>query len=169
MNVFDIVILALLLFGLVKGVIKGFFVEIAAVLALALGVFGAIHFSYFVGDFLKNYVSWDEKHIALAAFAGTFVLIVIAISFLGKMLTKLASFAALGIVNRVLGAVFGTLKISIILSVVFVFFGRINNTIPFVKKQVLENSVLYDPVKSIIPTIFPFIKEKIEEKEMDLL
>lgn len=169
MNVFDIVILALLLFGLIKGFIKGFFVEIAAVLALTLGVFGAIHFSYFMGDFLKSYVSWDEKYIALSAFAGTFIMIVIAISLLGKMLTKLASFAALGTINRILGAIFGALKVGVILSVVFVFFGRINNTIPFVKKQILENSVLYAPVKSIIPAIFPFIKEKIEEKEMDLL
>jgi membrane protein required for colicin V production len=168
MNVFDIVIAALLLFGLIKGLIKGFFVEVAAVLALILGVFGAIHFSYFVGDFLKNSVSWDEKYISLAAFAGTFILIVIAMSFLGKLLTKLASLAALGIINRILGGAFGTLKTGIILSVVFVFFGKINSTIPFVKKEILENSVLYKPVKNIVPLLFPSIIRNIEEKEVDI-
>lgn len=168
MNVFDIVIAALLLFGLIKGLVKGFFVEVASVLALILGVFGAIHFSYFVGNFLKNSVSWDEKYISLAAFAGTFILIVIAMSFLGKLLTKLANLAALGIVNRILGGAFGALKTGIILSVVFVFFGKINSTIPFVKKEVLENSVLYKPVKSVVPLIFPSIIKNIEEKEVDI-
>ena len=169
MNVFDIIIAALLLFGLIKGLIKGFFVEVASISALILGVFGAIHFSYFVGDFLKDTVSWDEKYITLTAFAGTFILIVIAISFIGKILTKIASFAALGIINRILGAAFGLLKIGIILSVVFVFFGKVNNTIPFVKKEVLEESILYQPIKNLVPLVFPSILKKIEDKEVDIL
>ena len=52
MNIFDIVIAALLIFGFVRGVMKGLFVEVASLVALIAGVYGAIHFSYFIGDFL---------------------------------------------------------------------------------------------------------------------
>jgi len=76
---------------------------------------------------------------------------------LGKFLTKLADLAALGTVNKVLGGVFGLLKIGLILSVIFIFFHRMNSTITFVDKETLEESILYKPVKSIAPTIFPSI------------
>ena len=122
MNIFDIIIAALLIFGFVRGIMKGLFVEVASLVALIGGVYGAIHFSYFLGDFLKEYVSWSEEYISLAAFAGTFIIIIIIIALLGKVLTKLADFAALGILNKILGGVFGVLKIGLILSVIFIFF-----------------------------------------------
>lgn len=164
MNTFDIIIAALLLFGFVRGLMKGLFVEIASLVAMIAGVYGAIHFSYFIGDWLKNSVSWDEKYISLTAFAGTFVVIIIVIALLGKVLTKIADFASLGILNKILGGVFGALKIGLILSVIFIFFGKMNDTIPFVKQESLNESILYHPVKKIAPTIFPsIIKDGSEE------
>lgn len=166
MNIFDIIIAALLLFGFVRGLMKGLFVEVASLVALIAGVYGAIHFSYFIGDFLKQSVSWSEEYITLAAFAATFVIIIIIISLLGKLFTKLADFASLGIINKILGGVFGALKIGLILSVIFIFFGKMNNTIPFIEKEKLEESILYEPVKKIAPMLFPsIIKDDKEEKE----
>jgi membrane protein required for colicin V production len=150
MNIFDIIIAALLLFGFFRGFLKGLFVEIASLVALIGGVYGAIHFSYFIGDFLNESVSWTEEYISLAAFAGTFIVIIIVISLLGKALTKFADFVSLGVMNKILGAVFGALKIGLILSVVFIFFSKMNDTIPFIKKETLESSILYNPVKKLL-------------------
>jgi len=163
MNIFDIVIAALLIFGFVRGVMKGLFVEVASLAALIGGVYGAIHFSYFIGDFLKEAVSWDQEYVSLAAFAGTFITIIVTIALLGKMLTKLADFAALGVINNILGGVFGAIKIGLILSVIFIFFGKMNDTIPFVKKETLDESILYAHVKKIAPTIFPSIIKNEDE------
>ena len=165
MNTFDIIVTALLLFGFVRGLMKGLFVEVASLVALVAGVYGAIHFSYFIGDWLKDSVNWEEKYISLAAFAGTFVVIIIVISLLGKILTKIADFASLGILNKILGGVFGALKIGLILSVIFIFFGKMNDTIPFVKQKSLDESILYKPVKKIAPTIFPSIIKSGEEED----
>ncbi|WP_299059054.1 CvpA family protein [uncultured Polaribacter sp.] len=164
MNTFDIVIAALLIFGFVRGLMKGLFVEVASLVALIGGVYGAIKFSYFIGDYLKESVSWSEEYISLAAFAITFVIIIITIALIGKTLTKLADFASLGIINKILGGVFGALKIGLILSVVFIFFGKMNDTIPFIEKETLKKSILYSPVKKIAPTIFPSI---IKDDEID--
>ncbi|MBE7633235.1 CvpA family protein [Tenacibaculum finnmarkense genomovar finnmarkense] len=157
MNIFDIIIAVLLIFGFVRGILKGLFVEVASLVALIAGVYGAMHFSYFISDWLASSVSWDEKYISLTAFAGTFIVIIIVISLLGKVLTKVADFASLGILNKILGGVFGALKIGLILSVAFIFFGKMNDTIPFVTKENLAESILYSPVKKIAPMIFPSI------------
>ncbi len=169
MNIFDIVITVFLLFGFVRGLMKGLFIEVASLVALIGGVWGAIHFSYFVGDFLEESVSWSEKQISLAAFAITFILIIIVVIMVGKFLTKLADLAALGLVNKALGGVFGLLKIGLILSIVFIFFHRMNSTITFVDEETLEESVLYETVKSFAPTIFPSIIKEDGETNDDVI
>jgi len=168
MNVFDIVIAALLIFAFVRGFMKGLFVEVASLIALVGGIYGAIHFSYFAGDMLKERVDWSENYISLTAFAITFIAIVVAVSLLGKVFTKMADFAALGLVNKILGGVFALLKSVVILSVIFVFFTRANKTIPFVSDETLSASILYEPVRSLVPSIFPSIIREIESKEIDL-
>lgn len=155
MSIIDIVLGALLLFGLIRGGIKGLFVEIASLLALVLGVYGAIHFSSFAADFLQSKVDWNEKTLNIIAFAITFVIIVLTISLAGKALTKLADFAALGVLNKLLGGVFGALKIGLILSVLLMVLNKLNKTLPFIETQDLEESILYEPVKSLAPMVFP--------------
>ncbi len=163
MSIIDIVLGALLLFGLIRGAMKGLFVEVASLVALVLGVYGAIHFSGFAAEFLESKVDWAEKTINIVAFAITFVIIVLAISLAGKALTKLADFAALGIINKLAGGVFGALKIGLILSVLLIVFNKLNNTLPFMEQEDLDESILYKPVKSLAPMIFPnLIKSETE-------
>ena len=167
MSIIDIVLGALLLFGLIRGGMKGLFVEIASLLALVLGVNGAIHFSSFAADFLQSKVDWNEKTLNIIAFAITFVIIVLTISLAGKALTKLADFAALGILNKLLGGVFGALKIGLILSVLLMVFNKLNKTLPFIEAQDLEESILYEPVKSLAPMVFPnLIKSNDEQNDV---
>jgi len=168
MNIFDIVIAVILIVAFIRGFMKGFFVEIASLIALIGGIYGAIHFSYFAANILKKYVAWSENYIVLTAFAVTFIAIVIAVSSLGKVFTKMADFVALGFINKILGGVFALLKSVVILSVIFVFFARVNSTIPFVEKQTLDASILYAPVKEIVPTIFPAIIKEIDKKKNEL-
>jgi len=167
MAIIDIVLGALLLFGLVRGFIKGLFVEVASLVSLVAGVYGAIHFSYFMAEFLQSRTEWSEKTINITAFAITFVLIIIIISLAGKAFTKLADFASLGILNKLLGGVFGALKIGLILSVLLIVFNKMNNTITFVNEADIEDSILYEPVKSIAPLIFPNIIKADENSVLD--
>jgi len=157
MGVIDIVLGALILFGLIRGFMKGLFVEVASLVALIAGVYGAIHFSNFAAEFLQTKTEWNEKTINITAFAITFIVIVLAIGLAGKALTKLADFAALGIINKLFGGVFGALKIALILSVILNIFDKMNDTITFIDKENMEDSLLYKPVKSLVPIIFPSI------------
>ena len=142
MTVIDIVLGGLILFGLIRGFMKGLFVEIASLAALILGVYGAIHFSDFVAEYFESKVDWNESTINITAFVVTFVIIVFVISLAGKALTKLADFAAMGMLNKLLGGLFGALKIGLILSVILVVLTKMNRTIPFVDEETIEDSVL---------------------------
>lgn len=170
MEVIDIVIAVILLYGFVKGLIKGLFVEVASLVALIAGIYGAIHFSFYAKDLLSAQVTWEPKYISLTAFAITFVGIVIVISLAGKLLTKIANLAALGLINKILGGVFGCLKLALILSVLLSWFERINVMIPFVGEDEIEKSILYKPTRDLTEIIFPVLLDKLDdfdEKEND--
>ncbi len=164
MNIFDIIIAALLLFGFIRGFLRGLFVEVASLVALIAGIYGAIHFSDFVGNFLASRVSWEERCIAIISFAITFVIIVITIALIGKLFTKIADFASLGILNKITGGIFGTLKFGLILSVVLLVFSKLNNTFSFVSNEQQKDAILYEPIKNLAPAIFPDFLKIVEEK-----
>jgi membrane protein required for colicin V production len=155
MNTFDIVIGIVLIFGIVQGFIRGLFVEVTTIAGLVLGIFGAMHFSFFLRDFLASSVTWDDSMIQLVAFAGTFLIILLALVFLGKAMTKIAETLALGFFNKIVGAIFGLLKYALILSVLLLVYDQFSDALKFVDKKKAQNSVLYEPVKDLAPSIFP--------------
>ncbi|WP_299776744.1 CvpA family protein [uncultured Formosa sp.] len=169
MTLLDIILAIILLFGLVRGFINGLFVEIASLLALIVGIYGAINFSAYTSTLFEDKVDWDENYIKIVAFAATFIVIVLVIGLAGKAFTKLADFAFLGIVNKFLGGIFGMLKLGLIASIALNIFGNLNDTIPFMSQKDIDESMLYEPVMAISTKLYPAIKEKVDEKKKDLL
>ncbi len=166
MNTIDIIFGIILILGIIQGLRKGLFVELASLVGLIAGIYGAIHFSYYVGDWLFDKTAWSEQVIKLTAFAITFVIIVVVISLAGKLLTKVASFAMLGIVNKIAGAVFSVLKYAFLLSVVLMFIDAADRQISFIGEENKESSLLYPIIKPLAPALLPSILEKAKEKDI---
>ncbi len=163
MNLVDVVIVIILILGFVRGAMRGLIVELASLVALIAGIYGAIHFSYFAIDFLGEKLSWDEEYIKIAGFALTFLLIVLLILLIGKLLTKLAGMIALGIVNRILGGIFGLIKFAFLLSVIVMFLTNLNKNITFLEEGHFKTSILLKPIKKIAPIVLPPVLEGFEE------
>lgn len=169
MNYIDIILGILLLWGLIKGFSKGLFSSLASLVALIVGIYIAVHFSHIAGGYLKQYVNWQEGATKLVAFAITFIIVVILVSLAGKILTKIADYAALGILNKLLGGAFGVLKMAFIASVIIIFVDAINRNITIIKEETLDSSLLYNPVRQLAPMIVPAIlnKEESDNPEND--
>jgi len=165
MNFLDIVLGILLLWGLYKGLKNGLFVEIASIIALIAGLYGAIHFSYICGDYLSENMEWNERYINLTAFIITFVIIVLAIHLAGKFLTKIADFAMLGLLNKIAGGVFGLLKVAVIIGALLIFVERLNANLKFINEETQQESVLYEPVKEIGSFVFSFALKDVTTEE----
>lgn len=172
MSSLDITLLVVIVLGAWRGFKKGLFVEIASLLGLIAGVFGAIYFSGFAGNLLENTFNWDQKYINLSAFAITFSAIVVAISMAGKLLTKIADFAALGIINKLLGAAFGGIKVAFILSVAIMWMNDWGMSGFIFTEDRKENSVIYPHIEALAPAILPDLiddaKEIINETKKDI-
>lgn len=166
MAILDIILGILLLLGLWKGFNNGLLVELASIVALIAGIYGAIHFSYIAGDYLTQQMNWEERYVNLTAFVITFIVIVIAVHFAGKLLTKVANIALLGLLNKIAGAIFGALKVSVILGAILVFFNRVNSNLKFVSEEAQNQSILFNPIKEIGAVVFDTIlREELPERE----
>src|SRR5690606_18851545 len=157
MSILDLGLLVLIIIGLVRGLINGLFVELASIIALIAGIYGAFNFSNYAASFFKDRVDWEENTINIAALITTFVIIVFVIGLAGKALTKIADFAMLGLFNKLLGAAFGGFKSALILSVFLVVLDKMNADILFVKEEDKKQSVLYNPIKLLVPSMLPNI------------
>lgn len=165
MSGLDFIFIAFIGFGLFRGFLNGFFVEVASFVALVAGVYGAIHFSNYAEGWIEKNSEWSENTVAMTAFAATFAIIVLLITLAGKALTKLADFSALGIVNKLLGALFGGLKKVMIISVLLTIFDSFARAQAPTEDPNWSDSALYEPIRLLLPSVFPAIIDKTGELE----
>lgn len=159
MNYFDIVFIIPLLWGAYKGFVKGFVVEIASFVALGLGVWGGLKFSYLSAEYLSKVFDIAENIMPLISFSVVFILIVVVVFLMAKLLESVLKKAALGFFNKLLGLIFGSLKFAFIISIILNLVNVFNNEVEFIKPEQKESSLLYKPVEKIAQLIIPGIKD----------
>lgn len=164
MNTVDIILGIILLLAFYSGFKKGLFVTLASLIGIIAGVFGAIYFSDFAGGYISKWFDWSDEITKWASFALTFLTIVVVISMAGKFLTKIADFAALGLLNKLLGGVFGTLQYAFIISVLFLFFSSSNITGYVISEEKKSESILYGPVASLAPLVIPKVIDRFKSE-----
>ena len=159
MIVVDLIIAVLLGYSLFKGIKNGLVVSVISLIALIVGIYISLRFSFFTRNFLTENTQWNPNTLTIAAFFITFVIVLILLYFLGKAVTKLAESLALGFVNKILGAVFEGIKMLLIISVFLNLFQKINFNNLIVSKETLDESVFYEPIEKVSKKIFPLMEE----------
>jgi membrane protein required for colicin V production len=172
-NIFDLIIAGVLIWSAYKGFSKGIISAAATLIALLVGVWGAVQFSNITSSYLTGVINVDEKVLGIIAFALTFILIVIGVHFVAKAIEGLANAVALGFINKLFGAVFGVMKTAFIISIILVFVNTINNSFHFLSNKFKEESVLYKPISKLAPWTFNYldfnkIKEETKKKNLDI-
>ncbi len=157
-NMFDLIVIVILAYSAYKGYTKGLIASAASIIALLLGVWGAIHFSDFTAGYLVEFINVQQKYMSIIAFAATFVLIVIGVHFIAKTIERITEAVALGIVNKVVGSAFGVLKAAFILSIVLVIFNEANDRFRMMDESFKDESLFYGPVQKMAPSIFHYLQ-----------
>lgn len=158
MNYIDIIIAIPLIFAGFKGFTRGLVVELASLAGLILGIYAAYHFSAIAMPFISKIVHAEPAYQRMAAFAVTFLVVLIAVHLVGKLIEKIVDLVALGFANKLAGLAFGILKGALVISVIiFVFNTFARSWIPASKET--KESLLYNPVSSLAPFLIGNIKQ----------
>lgn len=143
MNTIDIILLVPLLYGLYTGYSKGIFRQLAGIFGLVLAVFFSMKYAYLVKDFLVNNELSTGQYAPVFSFVVAFLLVIIIVRLLGNLLQKISHKLGLGIVERLLGAALGVLKVFLMVSAFLFFFVKINTQLNIVPQKTFEQSLIY--------------------------
>lgn len=166
MNKIDIILLIILGFGLVRGFMRGLIIEMASLLAIVVGIYGAIHFSFFTASLLDKILPAEKQTLEVVAFGITLIVLVLGVMLLAKILTKMIKAAELSFLNRLGGALFGLLKSIVIVGSIFVFLERTFQTEKWLSTSALSDSLLYNPVKSVSQVVYANVFPDKETEEV---
>ncbi len=157
MNFIDVFVLVLFVWFGYKGFTKGLVVELASIVALVVGVYGGLKFSYIVSNLLVEDV--EGKYLPIVSFTITFAIIVLIVFLIGKLLEKIINLAALKIANKLAGAAFGVLKVALALSVLITIVESYDRKLNLIPPDQKENSVCYKPMLNLAGVILPELEK----------
>ena len=156
MNYLDIVIVIPMLYGIVKGFLNGLIKEITGLLGLFIGAYIAIQFSSYLYPSIISILPKQDEFIPIISFAILFILSVIVIKTLGYIIDRSSKVLALGFVSRMLGGVFGFLKVVVIFSIIL----SLTKEYKLIKKETQRQSVLITPLQEITDIIMPELNKQ---------
>ena len=159
MNILDIIFLVPLLFALYRGFNKGIVHMVGSLLALVLGILGAIKLRPLFASLLDSFFTIDPAHMNVIAFAVAFVSIVLVVNLVSFLAEKLIKAVALNFINRLLGMAFGLLVSAFVISMILWPVNQVNAEKQIIKPSLIEGSLLYKPLSSFAPAIFPYLKK----------
>jgi len=159
----DIVVSICLIIGLIKGIIDGFVKQLVAVVSLFLAfVFSGITAGY-IRNFIENTLQWGKTVSPQAMdaiyYIIAFLIILAVFSLIGILVSKLINATPAGVLNKIAGGVSGIflwmLCLSFLLNILLTF----DSESKIITRQTQTESFFFYPVKNLLPTIYPYIKD----------
>ena len=118
MNLVDLIIIAIIGFGIIRGYSKGLIIELSSFFGIFISFFIAGNVDNLLSNEISAFISVNSDLLNTISFIVIFILSYLIIIYLAKGFTKLAKVVYLGLLNSLLGGVFGGLKLLLILLII---------------------------------------------------
>ena len=119
MNPFDILIVVVLGYSLVRGLFRGMVKELSSIIGVLGGFYAAYTYYKVLAGLLAGLIH-DPSYLNILSFLIIFCCVLIIVGVLGVIIKYLLNIAFLGWVDRIGGVVFGVLKGVLIVSILFI-------------------------------------------------
>ena len=149
MNPFDVFIIIVLGYSIVRGLFRGLVKEASSI----IGVFGGFYAAYSYYPLVANLLAGLIKNTAylnIMSFLIIFCGVLIIISIIGIVIKYLLNVAFLGWIDRLCGVFFGLIKGVLIVTVLFIILTTfLPKGAPLIKKSVLAPHVIWISEKMV--------------------
>jgi membrane protein required for colicin V production len=116
MNVLDVVIGVLLIYTLIRGIFRGLVEEVSSIIGVIGGFYAAYFYYPVAARWLGRWIS-NPVYGQIVGFLVIFAAVIILVGVMGVVMKYLLNIAALGWLDRIGGALFGSLKGVLIVAV----------------------------------------------------
>ena len=150
MNLIDLIIIALFGYGIIKGYNKGLIIELSSFFGIFISFFISTNLDDIISKQIVELVNVNFDIVNIIVFILVFLLSYSAIIFIAKGFTKLIKFVYLGLLNSLLGSLFGGLKLLLIL----IILSKIIFSFSLIPLKTLSESVLIIQLHILSEIIF---------------
>jgi len=119
MNPFDIIIVVILGYSLVRGIFRGLVKEVSSIIGVLGGFYAAFTYYTILTKFLSGLIK-ETAYLNILSFLIIFCGVLIIVGILGVFIKYLLNIAFLGWVDRIGGVGFGLVKGILIASILFI-------------------------------------------------
>ncbi len=121
MNPFDIIIIVILGYSLVRGIFRGLVKEVSSIIGVLGGFYAAFTYYTMLAKLLSSLIK-ETAYLNILSFLIIFCSVLIVVGILGIIIKYLLNIAFLGWVDRIGGVGFGLVKGILIASILFITF-----------------------------------------------
>jgi len=150
MNLIDLIIIVLFGYGIIKGYNKGLIIELSSFFGIFISFFISTNLDDIISKQIVELVNVNFDIVNIIVFILVFLLSYSAIIFIAKGFTKLIKFVYLGLLNSLLGSLFGGLKLLLIL----IILSKIIFSFSLIPLKTLSESVLMIQLHILSEIIF---------------
>lgn len=147
-----------LIWGIVRGLMSGFIRSLSVFVGLILGITLAQTYAADLSPTIQEWFTLSARQCLSIAYVTIFVAVMIVVAIIARILDKFLHLILLGWLNKLLGALFGFFKWAIILSFFIMVVEYANSKFEFLSPEKKSESLLYEPIKNVVPTIMPYVK-----------
>ena len=115
MNLIDLIIIAIISFGVIRGYSKGLIIELSSFFGIFISFFISGNIDSLLSQQIIKFINLNLNLVNTISFIIIFILSYSLIIFFAKGFTKLAKIVYLGLLNSLMGGLFGGLKLLLIL------------------------------------------------------
>jgi len=133
---------------------------VASLAALILGILGAMKLRPLYASLLDSIFDISPNYMNVIAFSVAFVSIVLVVHLAAFLVEKIIKAVALSFVNRLLGMGFGLLVTAFVISMILWPVNQVNKEKQIIKPERIEGSLLYKPLSTFAPAVFPYLKKQ---------
>lgn len=164
MNPFDILIVVILGYCIVRGLFRGLAKEVSSIVGVLGGFYAAYSYYTVVAKWLSRIIS-NTAYLNILSFLIIFCSVLIVINVLGIIIKYLLNISFLGWVDRIFGVIFGFAKGVLIVSVLFIILTT------FLPKgaPIIKNSLLAPHVTWVSESMAKVISKEMKQDFSDKL
>lgn len=159
MNFLDVIVIIPVLWGAFKGFKNGLISEVGTIVALILGIWAAVNLSDYLATYIQEYTSISTGYQQIAAFAATFILVIVACFCVTKIIVRFFKAIKILWLDKLCGIVFGMSKYLIVIAFLFYLANSLIESYATKPIEVVETSVLFKPMAK---TAESFVSGKIK-------
>lgn len=147
-----------LLWGIVRGLMSGFIRSLSVFVGLILGIYLAHVYASDLSPTISEWFTISAKQCLSLSYVIIFIVVMLFVAIAARILDKFVHLILLGWLNKLLGALLGFFKWAIILSFFVMLIEYANSKFEFLSQEKKSESLLYEPIKEIVPTIMPYVE-----------